>query len=387
MSVGTDTGDRPDVVTDLKADVTPGWTSGWAVPMQRPSIGFEPNWSEEGFSGHRLRQVVRLTAGGTAVRVRLSNRYGASPLVVDEVTVGAVRPVTFGGAGRVVIPAGGEVTADRADLAVEALGSLTVTMRLPETTGPATAHLQAYATSYRTRGDGFEETSHSWYYLAGVDVLADDPGPEAVAVFGDSITDGFGSTVDADDRLTDRVAERLAASGRPRPVLNAGIGGNLILSDSAWFGEKALDRFDRDVLDLPRVGAVILFGGLNDFGFSEIDLPTYKPNPQRTADELIAAYRELIARARGRGLTVVGATMLPMKGAEYYTERSAAKIRAFNAWVRASGEFDAVADFHRAVADPSDPERLDPAYDSGDHKHPNPSGYLRMAEAVDLDTL
>ncbi len=135
------------------------------------------------------------------------------------------------------------------------------------------------------------------------------------------------------------------------------------------------------------MSSVIVFEGLNDIGFSEVDLPTYKPNPQLSAKELIDSYRELIARARAQGVRVVGATILPFKGAEYHTPRAEAKRQQVNAWIRTSGEFDAYVDFAAALADPADPLALNPAYDSGDHKHPNDAGYRAMAETIDLDAI
>lgn len=384
-------------------------TTAWSAAMQRPSIGFEKNWAEEGFSRQSVRQVVRVTAGGKGVRIRLSNQYGASPLKVAGATIalagkgaavrqGTVRRLTFGRAEQMVIPVGGQVASDLADLEVKAMEQVTVTLYLPETTGPATTHLQGYATTYRSGGDhradtdgsAFtdKDTTHSWYFLSAVDVAANRRNTrQTVVALGDSITDGFGSGNDANNRYPDELAERLTAAGKPRPVLNAGIGGGMVLSDSAWFGEKLGTRLRRDVLDNPRVGTMIVLGGLNDIGFSEIDLPTYKPNPDRSVADLIAGHRDLIRRAHDKGIKVVGATLLPMKGAEYYTPSSAEKIRLLNEWIRTSGEYDAVADFNKAVADPADPEKLRADFDSGDHKHPNAAGYSAMAGAVDLDSL
>ncbi|MDX3227000.1 SGNH/GDSL hydrolase family protein [Streptomyces sp. ME19-01-6] len=382
------------------------WAAGWAAPVQRPSEGFEENWASTGFADQTVRQVVRVTGGGTAARIRLSNLYGTEPLRIAGATIartasgasveaGSLRRLTFGHRGAVTVPAGGEAASDAAPVRVAPFESLTVTLYFAEPTGPATFHAQAYAKSYRAEGDhgadrtgaAFTAGTHSWYYLSDVEVTGGTGRRGSVVAFGDSITDGFGSSYDANSRWPDLLAERLAAAGTPRPVLNSGIGGNLLLHDSPWYGDRAGARFRRDVLDKPGVRSVILLQGLNDIGFSEVDLPTYKPNPQVSAEQVIAGYRELIARAHARGIRVVGATILPFKGAEYHTARSEAKRAAINEWTRTSGEFDAVADFAEVMASPSDPLALDPAYDSGDHKHPNDAGYRRMAEAIDLDAL
>ncbi|MFC0601742.1 SGNH/GDSL hydrolase family protein [Streptomyces palmae] len=389
------------------ARVGTDWGPGWSAPVQRPSSGFEENWSETGFADQTVRQVVRLTSGGTTARIKLSNRYGQRPLRIAGATIaraahgasvrpGTLRKLTFGQRPAVTIPAGGEATSDAAPLRVEPFTSVTVTLHFAEPTGPSTFHSQAYATSYRAEGDHradrtgapFTARTHSWYYLSDVELTGGGrPHGDTVVAFGDSITDGFGSTVDGDHRWPDALGRRLAAAGTPRPVLNSGIGGNLLLHDSAWFGDRAADRFQRDVLDKPGVRTVVLLEGLNDIGFSEVDLPTYKPNPQIGAEQVIAGYRELIERAHARGIRVVGGTILPFKGAEYHTPRSEAKRATINEWIRDSGEFDAVADFAAALASPSDALALDPAYDSGDHKHPNDAGYRVMAEAIDLSAL
>uniref|UniRef100_UPI0021C80401 GDSL-type esterase/lipase family protein n=1 Tax=Enterococcus faecium TaxID=1352 RepID=UPI0021C80401 len=152
---------------------------------------------------------------------------------------------------------------------------------------------------------------HSWYYLSGLDVTGGEQGRGSVVTFGDSITDGYGSTNDANNRFSDELAEVLDASGKPRPVLNAGIGGNLVLNDSSWYGEKSSARFDRDVLDQPGVDTVVILEGINDIGFSESDTPTYKPNPVIPARELIAGHQRLIKKAHAKGIKVIGATLLP----------------------------------------------------------------------------
>ncbi|MGW5734707.1 MULTISPECIES: SGNH/GDSL hydrolase family protein [Streptomyces] len=398
-----------------KPSAGPAWTAAWAASPQRASTGFKPNWSEDGFSGQTLRQVVRVTAGGERARIRLSNAYGTSPLHVAGASVarttkgaaveeGSLRRLTFEGRRSVSIPAHGQLSSDEAGLRLKPFESVTVTLHLARTTGPATFHAQSFATSYRADGDhvadagagAFGETSESWYFLSGVDVRGErarerggERGGErqGVVLFGDSITDGFASSTDRNRRWSDALAERLAGAGTPRPVLNAGIGGNLVLNDSAWYGERGTARFGRDALDLPGVGTVVVLEGLNDIGFSESDTPTYKPAPEVSAEELIAGHRKLIRAARDKGARVVGATLLPLGGSDHYGERAAKVSDAFNAWVRTSGEYDAYVDFDRALADPADGERIAPEYDSGDHLHPNDAGYRAMAHAVDLATL
>lgn len=385
----------------------PSWTAAWAAAPQRPSTGFKPNWSEAGFDGQTLRQVVRVTEGGDRARIRLSNAYGTSPLKIAGATIartkkgasvekGSVRHLTFGGKRSVTVPAHGQLSSDAAGLELDPFESVTVTLHLAGTTGPATFHAQSFATSYRADGDhsadtagrAFGESTESWYYLAGVDVDGEArQRRDGVVLFGDSITDGFASSTDRDRRWSDALAERLDEAGRPRPVLNAGIGGNMVLNDSAWYGEKSTNRFARDALDLPGVGTVVVLEGVNDIGFSETDKPTYKPAPVVSARELINGHRELIRQARAKGVRIVGATLLPLGGSDHYGEHAAAVSDEFNRWVRTSGEYDAYVDFDKALADPKDPERIAPAYDSGDHLHPNDAGYRAMARAVELDAL
>lgn len=390
------------------------WSAAWAASPQRPSTGFKANWSEAGFDNQTVRQVVRVTEGGDRARVRLSNAYGASPLRIASATIarteggkgagverGSVRTLTFGGEKSVTVPAGGQLSSDAAGLGLDRFESVTVTLHLAGTTGPATFHAQSFATSFRAGGDhtrdtgaaAFKESTESWYYLSGVDV-ADSrkegrPASkrDGVVLFGDSITDGFASSTDLNRRWSDALAERLAKSGKPRPVVNSGIGGNMVLNDSAWYGAKGTGRIGRDALDLPGVGTVVILEGLNDIGFSETDKPTYKPAPIVSADELIAGHRKLIRAAHDKGLKAVGATLLPLGGSDHYGERAAAVSNAFNEWVRTSGEYDGYVDFDKALADPENPERIRPSYDSGDHLHPNDAGYAAMARAVDLGSL
>ncbi|AWS47053.1 SGNH/GDSL hydrolase family protein [Streptosporangium sp. 'caverna'] len=383
-----------------------GWSATWSTSPQRPGPNYTPNWSEQGFANQTIRQVVRISAGGIAVRVRLSNAYGSAPLKVTGATVartangaairpGSLRHLTVNRARSFTIPAGGELASDAVPLPLGALDSVTVTLYLAAPTGPATYHAQAMATSYRATGDhradgsaaAFGETSLSWYYLSGVDVIG-APRREGVVAFGDSLTDGYGATFEADNRYPDELAERLAAAGRPRAVLNQGISGNRVTVDSAWLGDRATSRFRRDVLSQPGVGTVVILEGINDLGMTEAPSPMNAPLTEVSAGELIAAHRDLIRQAHAGGLRVIGATLPPMKGSRYYTARSETKRDEVNTWIRTSGEYDAVADLDRALASPTDGDQLNPAFDSGDHLHPNDAGYRAMAHAInpaDLD--
>lgn len=398
--------------TAAPARATPtadGWTGTWATAAQRPSTPpwSGGNWSEAGFADQSLRQIIRTTTSGSTLRVRVSNRFGERPLRITSATIGragdgaavskgSLRRLSFGGHA---VPAGAERVSEPVRLATAPLERLAITLYLATPTGPATYHEAGLTTAYRASGDhsadpsgaAFTETSQSSYLLTGVEVtagrsVATTGRRGAVVTFGDSITDGYGSTLDAYNRYPDELAERLAATGRPTAVLNTGIGGNRVLSDSPCLGDSALTRFRRDALDRPGVRTVIVLEGINDIGAA-----TFPPDPDCigtapavTAEDLIAGHRALIQAARRRGVQIIGATLTPVKGSPYYSERNEAVRDALNHWIRTSGEYDAVADFDRAVANPADPDALLPAFDSGDGLHPGDAGLRAMAATVRL---
>lgn len=386
-----------------------GWTGAWATAMHRPFKGFgEPNWSLDGFADHSVRQAIRVSIGGSAVRIRLSNVYGTQALRVTGASVGkageggsvradTIRPLTFDRAPSTVIPAGRETVSDAAWLTTAPLDRLAVTVYLAGVTGPATFHLLSLEPSYRAEGDhrfdpgaaAFGQTSQSFYYLTGVDVLGHSR-RDAVVAFGDSITDGVFSTPGADNRYPDELAERLVAAGRRLGVLNAGIGGNRLLDDSPCFGDNAVHRFGRDVLEESGVRTVIVLGSTNDL--LSMTLPPDEcitSHPDLTAAHLIDGFRTLIRLAHTHGIRIIGATVTPFKDDDsgLWTPRIEQARDTVNQWIRTSGEFDAVVDFDRVLADPADPDRMRPEFDGGDRLHPNDAGFRAMAAAIDLNAL
>ncbi|QGZ41214.1 lysophospholipase L1-like esterase [Pseudoduganella flava] len=378
--------------TSWYAAPQPTWGADFALPTNVPAA----------VNGSTVREVVRLSTGGARVRVQLSNRYGTAPQTIGAVRIartaadaGATsaivpgdRVLAFAGRSSVTIPAGGTVTSDPADFPVAALARLTVSAWLPAAAPLTTFHWGAQQTGYIVAGDATAAPAlpqaaelHGRAFLTAVQVESERAA--TVVALGDSITDGNGSTPDWHRRWPDQLADRLARDGIG--VANAGISGARLLS--ARMGVKAEDRFAHDVLEQPGVRAVVVLLGTNDIGWPGTAFAPHEP--PMTAQRLIAGYRALIARARARGVTIVGGTLPPFKGAlpgtpfaGYWTPAKEAVRREVNGWIRDSGEFDAVADFDAALRDPSDPERIRPEYDCGDHLHPGDAGYAAMAAAV-----
>jgi lysophospholipase L1-like esterase len=367
-----------------------GWVGTWAAS---PSSG----GTETGYPNFSIRNVVHTSVGGSAVRVRLSNAYGAKPLPLGRVTVavaespggraaiaGTMRTLTFGGSTTTTIPAGAEALSDPATLRVPADRDLLVTTFTPSQSGPVTFHQAAQQTSYFTRqgdfaaevsGASFNETTAVWHYVSGVDVLGSGAAG-AVVTLGDSITDGVGSQAGANHRWPDVLSDRLLAANRGLGVLNAGISGNRLLLDGA--GRSALARLDGDVLSLGGVRTLIVYEGIND-----IQQDPHQTDPA----QIIAAQRQVIAQARARGIRVLGATLTPFKGWRVYDETLEATRQAVNAFIRTGGAYDGVIDFDKAIRDPQDPLRMLPEYDTGDHLHPGDAGLKAMANSIDLTLL
>jgi lysophospholipase L1-like esterase len=365
------------------------WVGAWAGSPAPPA----PN--SPAVDDQTIRQVVRLTAAGNRVRVRLTNEYGDTPLEVgaasvalagaDGKPVGAPVPITFGGKPSVVIPKNSPMLSDPVDLPVKALDSVSVSLFFPHATGPCTCHVLGTATTWISAiGDytktGFEPTSTTTQrpFLSAVEVER-GAATRAVIAFGDSITDGYKSTPDANRRWPDVLAERLQAKRAGGfSVVNEAISGNQVLGFRiAAFGDPALARFDRDVLTVPNAAWMIVLEGVNDLGMNADKRPT--------ADMLIAGYKQIIARAHAHGLKVYGGAILPYGGAAYYTEAGEAIRQTVNEWIRNGKGFDGVIDFDAVMRDPANPKKMKADLQSGDWLHPNDAGYKLMGDTVDLE--
>ncbi|WP_202232996.1 SGNH/GDSL hydrolase family protein [Actinacidiphila reveromycinica] len=380
--------------TQQSAATYPGRVGAWESAMSAGGPSFHDQ---------TVRMVVHTSIGGSGLRIRVSDLRSDRPLTVGAADVaeqydggravaGTHHRVTFGGSRSTTVAAGREEYSDVIPMRVAADQNLLVSLYLSGTTGPSTFHREAYETTYVSTDGvdhaaddsaaGYARTRTSWYYLSGLDVVAPTAHATVVA-FGDSITDGYHSTAGANRRWPDQLARRLASApgGQRLGVTDAGIAGNRLLTTAPeiYRGPSGVQRFDHDALGEPGVKDVILLEGVNDLSN---DLNS--AGGPLTARNLIDGYRTLIARGHADGVRMIGATILP------YSRLSPAMnaVREqVNQWIRSSGAFDAVVDFDRAVRDPSNPDALAPAYDSGDHLHPNDAGMLAMADAVDLSVL
>ena len=386
-------------VASWTASPQPVWKSDFLFPTNVPSTLYDQT----------VREVARLSLGGPRLRIVLSNAHGDSPITVGKATIAqpesdgalhahSVRSVTFNGRSIGTILPGASLVSDAVALSVPALGQVAVSLYLPHATPLATFHWDGRQTGWIAHGDAtaavdlYEadprvERTTARLLLSGV-LVETATDAHAVAILGDSITDGATASLDGDSRWPDFLAARLAPRGVS--VINAGISGARLLSDG--MGVNAMARLDRDVLAQPGVQRVVVMLGINDIAWPGTAFAPAAASP--TLDALKAGYCQLIEQARSRGVRVIGATLTPFEGAlpdtpldNYYHPDKEALRQKVNEWIRHGDAFDAVIDFDAALRDPIHPTRMNGSFDSGDHLHPNDDGNRVMAETVDIDMM
>ena len=373
------------------------WVAVWSTAVQAPRVfpGMPPPLA---LNNQTIREIIRPTLGGEHLRVRFSNELGNTPLTLGgahialvkqdgNIIPGSDRTLTFDGKPTVQIPAGAPMLSDAVDLKIPAFADVAISIYVPKESTPSTFHLLGQRPTYISGPGNFVSAesipnpreSRSWYWLSDLELWVPKQ-TAAIVTLGDSITDGFRTTVNANTAwptlLAKRFSERL--QGPRIAVLNAGISGNQVLRDGA--GVSALARFDRDVVSEPGVRWVVLLEAINDINIHG----QITGAGAVTAADLIAGYQQLIARAHMDHIKIMGATLTPDEGVWLAGPIGEATREKVNQWIRNSGAFDAVIDFDAVVRDPADPKRMLPAFDSGDHIHPNDAGNAAMANAFDL---
>lgn len=373
------------------------WKATWATALMGP-IAADAE-AHAGFRRQTLRQVIKVSSGGPRIRLQLAHPFGGDSIVVGPVTVArraegvagasaeidlnSVVEVTFDGSSRTEVSNAEPVRSDVIDFPLDAGGELVVSFYLAGPTGPVSFHRRQHATGYVAAGnrvgspaEPYITTNDAAYLLQAIQVQSDDT--LGVAVLGDSITEGIGTPLDANQRLTDQIARNLNVDGSAVAVANLGISGNKLLHDHPRFGQSGLHRFDRDVLGLPNVDTVILGLGINDL------LP---PPNMPTPRQLLTGYRQLAQRGHARGLRVVAATITPFKGLPKFSPELEQVRQRVNRGLRNRGFIDAVADFDKVLRDLDDPARMRADLHNGDWLHPNALGTRVMATAVPLEVI
>ena len=380
------------------------WVTSWGtsqMPMEPQNELPVAQWQDA-----TLRQIVRLTLGGDKLRVRISNVYGTTPLVIDaagialaikpgkaDVDAKTAQPLTFNGKARVMIPAGAEYYSDVVTLPHQAGADLAISLYFNGAPSKQTGHSGSRTTSFVAKGQRTLDASWAeaekvtrWYLLADVEVQA-PRGTAAVVAMGDSITDGYATTTDGNDRWPDFLAARLGQENKAIGIVNGGIGGGRLLRDGS--GPNLTSRFDREVLGRAGVSHALMMIGVNDMGVLRRNGDDTPAARAQLLEDLQLAHRQLVERAHAHGICVIGGTVTPYAGSEYYRPAAGneADRVALNQWIRTSGVFDGVADFDSALRDPAQPDRLKKELDTGDGLHPSLAGYKALADAVPLKSL
>jgi lysophospholipase L1-like esterase len=394
---------EPAFAQGNKAHWIPTWTTAQPLirmPLRaappgpgRPGFAAMQAIARDGFKDQTVRMIVHTSIGGSRARIRFSNPFGGGTVTVGSAHIALRskdaetlpewdRALAFNGKASVTFGPGMVVVSDPVDFKVPTGGDIAVSLYFPESTGPAVSNNQTHTAWISKAGDQSAQavlqepfTTGAYYWLSAVEV--DAPADSALIVaLGDSITESFRSTPDTNRGWASVLSARLLADKATAHfgVANMGIGGNRLLHDGS--GASALARLDRDVLSQPGAKWLMVLEGINDIGHAETEVVT--------AEDLIGAEKQIVERAHAMGIRVVGCTLPPFEGANYYRESGEAIREALNNWIRTGGVFDAVADFEKATRDSADPKKLKAEYDPGDHLHLNDAGYKAMADSVDV---
>ncbi len=360
---------------------TSEWRPAWTAAAAPPRFDVDAAKAPIGYQDHTIRQDLRMGVAAKAVRLRISNELGVEPLALDGLTAagadGRVLPVTFGGARDIVVPVGVALVSDPLPIAVKRADLLSVSLHAKGATRGVVRRTAVRIGAGNAPVPADAKLDRRQSFISAVYGLADKP-PAVVVALGDSITEGSSATLGTEADWPSVLARRFeAACPGAYVVANAGISGNQVVRDGRSPNVRA--RLDRDVLSLPGVTHVILIEGIND-----IRHDGDPANVGRSAEEVIAAYRQIIARLHLRGIKVIGGTLTGFAGSERFDERSEAARKTLNAFIRGSGEFDSVVDFDKALQDPAKPEAMRADFARDDRLHPNDQGYTAMAQAIDL---
>jgi len=375
------------------SETTKKWVGTWSTGLQLVETRNNP--PAPGLTDNSLRQVVRVSIGGDVIRVKFSNEFSKSPVTMHSVQIAASTggnaidlstnlTLKFNGNQEITMDPGTAITSDPVTFKMQPRMDVAITIFFGSTSPDITGHPGSRTNSFLLAGNNSSVTDFSgsvitehWYVINGIDVQASSTS-SCIAILGNSITDGRGSTTNMQNRWPDLLSERLLANPATSQVgiLNLGIGGNCVLKDCLGISGKS--RYERDILTQPGVKSVIIFEGVNDIG----GVRTAEAAAS-VASGLIDAYKMMIESAHSRGLKIYGATITPFKGNGYYNQYSEQCRSEVNKWIRESGQYDAVFDFDLVVRNPADAESLTSS-NQNDGLHPDLSGFKKMAECINL---
>ena len=366
------------------------WVGTWATAPQTVVKSFMPY--NNCMTNRSVRQVVKVSIGGDVIRLKLSNIYSMQPVEIRSIYIAHAKDsfdidaktaqyFKFGNSYKTVIPAGKQIVSDALKFNLRNLERVSITINYTSAPEIPTVHMGSRTTSYIMKGvtnahSNFEKAfrENHWYNISGIDVYTMSNNMSAIAIIGNSITDGKCSTDNAQNRWPDVMSEMLQLKHKitHQGVLNLGIGNNRVTVPGG-FGALAKERFDRDILMQSGVKKVVIFEGINDIGAAR------SGSSETVARQIIESIQGMVKKAKARKMKVYLGTITPFKGAGYYTHFHEAARLYVNDWIRSQAKnVDGILDFAKLLQDPNDDRRMKREYASNDWLHPNPTGYKAM---------